>query len=147
MLGKITRSSHPPADKPAQPLKRLHSDLCGPFPPGIGSEQYWCFVRDAFTGYPAIGCLTVKSATTRIIQAIVIRLQRLTGRVVQRVRTDNGGEYVNLELATFFTVQGIVHETTAPHTSVSNAIVELAHRTVADKTRAVLIESLTSAQM
>uniref|UniRef100_A0A6U2FMK2 Uncharacterized protein n=1 Tax=Chlamydomonas euryale TaxID=1486919 RepID=A0A6U2FMK2_9CHLO len=141
LLGKATRSPHPPADKSDKPLERLHSDLCGPFPPGIDGEHYWCLVRDAHTGYLAIGILSKKSAAAKCIQAIINALQRKTGISVECVRTDNGGEYVNTELSAYFDERGIVHELTAPYTSQSNAMVERAHRTVADKVRATLIES------
>eukprot|EP00955_Chlamydomonas_euryale_P004252 44221-Chlamydomonas_euryale.AAC.1 len=63
------------------------------------------------------------------------------GISVECVRTDNGGEYVNTELSAYFDEHGIVHELTALYTSQSNAMVERAHRTVADNVRATLIES------
>ena len=43
---------------------------------------------------------------------------------IQVVQSDDGGEYVNTELRTFFDTHGIVHQTTCLYTSQQNGVAE-----------------------
>ncbi len=43
-------------------------------------------------------------------------LEKQSSKKVKAVRSDRGGEYINVELKKFFASNGIRHETTAPYT-------------------------------
>nr|GFA81936.1 putative reverse transcriptase, RNA-dependent DNA polymerase [Tanacetum cinerariifolium] len=60
---------------------------------------------------------------------------------VQIFRSDNGGEYVNSQMKLFFQSKGIVHQTTCPHTTEQNGVVERKNRLLLKMTRALIIES------
>jgi hypothetical protein len=74
---------------------------------------------------------------------------------IQVLRSDNGGEYVNLELRSFLELHGIVHQTTCPYTPQQNGVAERKNRHLLEMVRASLIaahlplqywgEALTSA--
>ncbi|SGY19878.1 BQ5605_C017g08364 [Microbotryum silenes-dioicae] len=51
-------------------------------------------------------------------------VEKMTGRKIKRVRTDNGNEFTNKLIGTDFQSQGILHETSAPYTPQQNGTVE-----------------------
>ncbi|KAM2350107.1 hypothetical protein ACFX1X_013543 [Malus domestica] len=59
--------------------------------------------------------------------------------VIKVLHSDNGGEYVNSKLSSFFRDQGILHETTFPYTSQQNGMAERKNRHILETTRALLI--------
>lgn len=56
-------------------------------------------------------------------------------------RSDNGREFVNSELSSFFNQNGIVHQTTCPYTPQQNGRIERRHRNLLEMTRALLFQS------
>ena len=56
------------------------------------------------------------------------------------LRTDNALEFLQISLRTFCADHGIIHQTTCPHTSQQNNILERKHRQILDITRTLLIE-------
>ena len=58
-----------------------------------------------------------------------------------QVRTDNGSEYVNTELGTYFGRKGVVHETTVPYTPEQNGAAERLNRTLMERARAMLADA------
>lgn len=47
---------------------------------------------------------------------------------IQKIRSDNGKEFVNSTLSDFFNDKGIIHQTSYPYTPQQNARVERKHR-------------------
>ena len=68
-------------------------------------------------------------------------LERQTGHTVQRIRSDNGGEFVNADLATFYQSRGIKSETTVPDTPQQNGKAERLNRTLMEKARPMLADA------
>ncbi|UYV74843.1 hypothetical protein LAZ67_12001291 [Cordylochernes scorpioides] len=62
-------------------------------------------------------------------------------RQPEKLRTDNGTEFINQNLETFIESKGIKHELTTPYTPRSNGRVERANRTLLDKGRTLLADS------
>jgi len=50
------------------------------------------------------------------------------GKIIKRLRSDNGREYVNHDMSKFLSENGIVHEFTCVHTPQQNSIVERKNR-------------------
>ena len=61
------------------------------------------------------------------------------GYKVSRVRTDNGGEFINHVLHDFFNERGITHELTVPYFSFQNNAVERTHGVLQTKVHSFLI--------
>ncbi|CAL8115437.1 unnamed protein product [Prunus armeniaca] len=59
--------------------------------------------------------------------------------VIKVLRSDNGGEYINFELSEFLRGQGILHETTCPHTPQQNGVAERKNRHILETARALLL--------
>lgn len=58
---------------------------------------------------------------------------------IKVLRSDNGGEYVNHDLAEFFLSQGMIHQTSCPYTPQQNGVAERRNRQLLEVTRAFLI--------
>ncbi|GJU07481.1 putative RNA-directed DNA polymerase [Tanacetum coccineum] len=63
------------------------------------------------------------------------------GKSIKRIRCDNGGEFVSNRIHNFFAEEGIILETTCPHTTQQNGVVERKHRHLLDTARALRFEA------
>jgi len=53
---------------------------------------------------------------------------------IKRLHTDNGGEYVTLELQSFLREQGVIHETNTLYVHQQNGRAEQLNHTLLEKT-------------
>jgi transposase InsO family protein len=124
-----------------KPLELLHTDLCGPMPvPSHGGSLYFMTILDDYTGYSHIAPLRRKSDAADFLKTTVNLLERQTGHTVKRIRSDNGGEFINNDLDTFYKSKGIQSETTVSYTPQQNGKAERLNRTLLDKARPMLAE-------
>ncbi|KAJ9544193.1 LOW QUALITY PROTEIN: hypothetical protein OSB04_023900 [Centaurea solstitialis] len=123
--GKMKRASHPP--KPEQgsksPLSLLHMDLCGP-------------MKYTWTKF-----LKTKDETSSLIINFIKAVQVQLKRPVQTVRTDNGTEFKNNVLKSFYNSLGINQTFSAARTPEQNGVVERRNRTLVEAARSMLAES------
>ena len=96
------------------PMQLLHCDLSGPFPTSATGKRYVAAYLDDYSGYSHIDYLAHKSDIADTLPTTVARLEKLFNRELVTIRTDNGGEYINDTLDSYFADRGIHHETTAP---------------------------------
>ena len=148
---KAIRISHPTnEDSETVPLGLVAFDLTGPVQNGMNGEVYFIGAVDTASGMSRGQCLKQKcEANSFVMETIVLwerQVQAPGMHKVQRVRTDNGGEFCNNELDLFFRERGIVHETTTPYTSVQNPRAERMMRSVMTTVRALLRDSRLSAR-
>jgi len=52
------------------------------------------------------------------------RVEKLSGKQIKTLRSDNGGEYTSTEFTSYLTKEGIKHELTMPHTPQQNGVAE-----------------------
>ena len=69
------------------------------------------------------------------------QVERLTGRQVKTLYTDNGGEYTSTEFTTYLTKKGINHELTTPHTPQLNGVTKRLNRTLIKGVQTMLADS------
>ena len=62
-----------------------------------------------------------------------------TGNLIMCLRIDNGTEYINKEFLAYCKSQGIIVETTAPHSPAQNGVAERLNRTLVESARAMLL--------
>lgn len=60
---------------------------------------------------------------------------------IKRVRCDNGGEFTSNSMVEFFYKNGVLLETTCPHTPQQNGVVERKHRHLLETARALHFEA------
>ena len=80
-----------------------------------------------------------KSDVSMIIRSFSQLVAKQYSSVIKVLGSDNGGEYVNSELSSFFRDQGILHETTCPHTPQQNRVAERKNHHILEIARALLI--------
>ena len=143
ILGKQHRLPFPTSTSATQaPLELLHTDLCGPMPvPSAGGNLYFITILDDCTKISFVTPLRRKSDAAPCIIETITMLERQSGHAVKRVRSDNGGEFSNSTLGTFYTSKGIRAEFTVPYSPQQNGKAERLNRTLLEKARPMLIEA------
>ncbi|KAJ9536628.1 hypothetical protein OSB04_un000177 [Centaurea solstitialis] len=142
--GKMKRVSHPP--KPEQgsksPLSLLHMDLCGPMKfQSLAGRKYILVIVDDFSRYTWTKFLKSKDETSSLIINFIKAVQVQLNLPVQTVRTDNGTEFKNIVLKTFYNTFGITQTFSAARTPEQNGVVERRNRTLVEAARSMLAES------
>ena len=143
ILGKQHRLPFPNSTSATQaPLELLHTDLCGPMPvPSAGGNLYFITILDDCTKISFVTPLRRKSDAAPCIIETITMLERQSSHAVKRVRSDNGGEFSNSTLGTFYTSKGIRAEFTVPYSPQQNGKAERLNRTLLEKARPMLIEA------
>ncbi|KAJ9541563.1 hypothetical protein OSB04_028069 [Centaurea solstitialis] len=142
--GKMKRASHPP--KPEQgsksPLSLLHMDLCGPMKyQSLAGRKYILVIVDDFSRYTWTKFLKTKDETSSLIINFIKAVQVQLKLPVQTVRTDNGTEFKNTVLKSFYNSFGITQTFSAARTPEQNGVVEQRNRTLVEAARSMLAES------
>ncbi|XP_024993949.1 uncharacterized protein LOC112527496 [Cynara cardunculus var. scolymus] len=82
-----------------------------------------------------------KLAKVDFLKGVSFNLRNSFNKSIKRIRCDNGGEFTSNLMLNFYTKQGILLETTYPHTPQQNGVVERKHRHLLDTTRALHFEA------
>ena len=143
VLGKQHRLPFPSSDSTStRPLELLHMGLCGPLPvTSEGGSNYFVTFLDDYSKLSIVRPLARKSDTAATVRDVITLLETQTGLKVQRVRSDNGSEYINDGLDSFYRSKGIQAETSIRYSPQQNGAAERLNRTLLDKVRAMLAES------
>lgn len=112
-------------------LQLVHSDVCGPMSvASVGGAKYFVSFTDDFTRYCRVYFLKRKSEVFEKFKQYEAEVTTGTGQKIQRLRTDNGGEYTSAEFEAYLRKRGIRHETTTPNTPQQNGVSERLNRTL-----------------
>ena len=71
----------------------------------------------------------------------VALVERFSGKMLNTLRTDNGGEYVSTKFEDYFKSEGIRHERTVPKTPEQNGVAEHINRTLVETVRSMLFDA------
>jgi hypothetical protein len=95
----------------------VHIDLCGPLPSAsfYGCKYLLTFIDDFFI-CTWVCFLKQKSEFFNIFLAYKTLVEKQFGQQLQRLRTYDGGEYVNNKFIGYCTAQGIYMHHIVPHT-------------------------------
>jgi hypothetical protein len=144
VLGKQHRLPFQPSAGAAtsRPLELVHTDLCGPLSvPSLGGSRYFATVLDDHSKLSTVLPLKLKSDTAPAIIDALTLLANQAGQPIQRLRCDNGSEYINTTLASYLRSNGILLETSVRYTPEQNGAAERLNRTLLDKVRSMLADS------
>jgi hypothetical protein len=99
-------------------------DLIGPFQvDSVNGGKYVMTMRDVATGYCFVRILTHKWEATGHIISIIDKVKNFTENKVKTLWNDNGGKYVNNELATYLDKKGIVAKQALPYHHYQNGVI------------------------
>lgn len=106
--------------------------------PSHGGNRYFVTVLDDNTAHSWTFFLRTKSDVASTLTNFITYIQRQTGFIVRRIRSDNGGEYTSAALTDFYASNGIKPEYTVPHNPEMNGKAERLNRTLLEKARTML---------
>jgi hypothetical protein len=119
----------------------VHADVMGPFPTeSLAGSRYVLVLLDDYSRYSAVVTVAAKSQVASKAVDVLQIWQRQCGRPLKTFRTDGGKEFLG-ELAVELRKTGVVHQVTTPYTPQQNGRAERVNRTLADKIRALLLDS------
>ena len=82
--------------------------------------------------------LASKDQVLEIFKNFVSRVERSTGKKVQRLRSDRGGEYTSYEFDEYLAEKGIERNLTVGYSPNQNGVAERLNRTLNEKTTAMI---------
>ena len=156
--GKLSRKpfSKNPVERSKNILELVHTDLCGPIQPKTyDGNTYFVSFTDDYSRFSVIFLLKNKSdvfhmfkifeaeATNKFGTGIrKLKIDNSSENIpgVQKLRSDNGTEFKNMEFRNFCEGKGIVQEFTPVHTPECNGVAERLNRTLLEKCRSMLAD-------
>jgi len=120
-LEKLYQHSFPKNPKySSETLGLIHLDFLK-LPTLLYSKYKWVIIfLDDYSSYYRVAFLYKKLDAAKAIKAIFWLWSNTTSHSVKCLHTDNGEEYMILELQSFLHKQGIVHETSIPYVYQQN---------------------------
>ncbi|GKA95514.1 retrovirus-related pol polyprotein from transposon TNT 1-94 [Tanacetum coccineum] len=117
-------------------------DLCGPMRvASINGKKYILVIVDDYSRFTWVYFLRTKDEAPNMISDFVNQVQRNLKASILMIQTDNGTEFKNKKLRSFYAKLGIVHKTSIARTPQQNGIVERRNRTLVEAARTMLIFS------
>lgn len=118
----------------------MHTDLCGPITPNTwDGNKYFLTFLDDFTHYAMVYLIKRKEEVSEKIKEYIRRIEAHWNTRIDKLRSDNGREYVNKNAITWCKFKGIEMNTTVPYTPQLNGKTERLNRTLMEKTRALFM--------
>ncbi|KYN15771.1 Copia protein [Trachymyrmex cornetzi] len=134
--------------KAERPLQIIHTDLCGPIDPCTwNGKRYFITFQDDYTHYTFVYLLDNKTEVQEILKEFVKRVEVYWNLKVSKIRCDNGREFINKDIQAWSKSKGIIIDTTTPYTPQLNGRTERLNRTLLDKVRALLFDSILNKEM
>lgn len=124
------------ANKPAE---LIHADLCGPMEvDSIGNSRYFLLYKDDFSNFRKVYFIKNKSEVKDYFKIFLKRVESETGEKMEKLRTDNGLEFINAEVRKITEENGIQHEKTVSYSTEQNGRAEKENRTLVEMARTLL---------
>ena len=142
VFGKQQRNTYPTLtekERDTTPGTYVHIDLCGPMSTAsIGGALYFMLCKDNNTGYMVIFFLKKKSDALIYLKQLVSLMKQELQIDIQRIKTNQGGEFKNHQFQAYTQDKGIIHEFSAAYTSEQNGFIEHSNRTIVEAARSML---------
>ncbi|KAK2986839.1 hypothetical protein RJ640_011064 [Escallonia rubra] len=141
VVGKQHRSQFPEGKswRAKSVLELVHSDICGPIKPSSnGGKRYLITFIDDYTRKTWVDFLQEKSEAFSAFKCFKARVENESGKTINTLRTDRGGEYCSKEFELFCEVHAIRRELTAAYTPQQNGVSERKNRTILNMVRSLL---------
>jgi transposase InsO family protein len=141
-VAKLTRTvSRKPLPLTTRKLELVHSDV-GTMPlHSIGGYKHYTTFTDDKTRYRWTELMEHKSDLEKVFHAWRQRVEMESQARIQRLRTDNGGEYISHSFTNSLYQAGIKHEKTPAYTPEMNGVSERLNRTLVEAAKAILSEA------
>ncbi|GJS65663.1 putative RNA-directed DNA polymerase [Tanacetum coccineum] len=148
--GKMTKGNKKGATRSTELLEQIHTDICGPFPSGIGGHKSFITFIDDYSRYMYFFLINEKSESLDMFKTFKAEVENQLDRKIKVVRSDRGCEYygrhtdVGQAPRSFFDFckdHGIINQYTMSGTPQQNGVAERRNRTLMDMVRSTLANS------
>eukprot|EP01018_Ginkgo_biloba_P013209 Gb_00777 [translate_table: standard] len=120
------------------PLQLVHTDLCAPVrTQSIGNANYFMLLIDDCSRKTWVYFLKENLEDFKFFTEFKTMIENESGYRIQRLRSDNGGEFISNEFKDFCKKNGIRRQLTTPYTPQQNGVVERKNRTVMEMARCI----------
>ncbi|CAL8118428.1 unnamed protein product [Prunus armeniaca] len=126
--------------KAAKPFDLVHSYVWGPARVTSNGFRWFVTFIDDCTRLTWVFLLKNKHNVASILLEFCTMVSTQFHAQVKVFQTDNGGEYVNNTLASFFLAQGIIHQMTTPFTPQQNGVSERKNRQLLEVARSLILD-------
>lgn len=119
----------------------VHSDVWGPLPVvgGQGFKYFLLYIDDC-TRMTWACFMKQKNDVFEHFSHFYTLVQTQFRKPIKILRSDNGGEFLNSKMKTFFHDKGLVLHTMCPYTPEQNDVAERMNRTLLEMARTMLIK-------
>ncbi|GKA22193.1 retrovirus-related pol polyprotein from transposon TNT 1-94 [Tanacetum coccineum] len=118
-------------------------DLCGPIRiESINGKKYVLVIVDDYSRYTWSHFLRSKDETLEVFIDFLRMIQRGLHAQIRTVRANKGMEFLNKTLQTYFSQEGIEHQTSISRTPEQNSVVERQNRALKQFQRHVLFKTV-----
>jgi transposase InsO family protein len=120
-------------------LQLVHNDVFGPvLVPSLGKFVYYVSFIDEFSRNTWIYFLRKKYEVFDMFKEFKALVENQTEKRIKVLRTDNGGEFMGMNLKEFCKKCGISRKNTTPYTPQHNGVAERMNMTLMEKARCML---------
>lgn len=117
----------------------IHTDTCGPMQErSIGGSRYFVLFKDDYSHYRTIFFIKEKSEVKRVLDRYLKSVKMNTNFEVKVMRSDNGTEFVNVDVTKILEENGIRHQRTVPYSPEQNGSAEREMRTIVEAARTMI---------
>lgn len=129
---KSTRATFQPisGSRSSRAGELLHMDLATIGEPGLNDEKYFLLIIDDYSRFSFFYALKAKSNCFSVINFLIQQIYNKTGQYPAKIRSDNGGEFIDDRLVTLCQEKGIIRQTSCAYTPMQNGIAERNIQTV-----------------
>nr|GEY95322.1 retrovirus-related Pol polyprotein from transposon TNT 1-94 [Tanacetum cinerariifolium] len=116
----------------------IHCDIWGGYRiPSYTRANFFLTIVDDYSRSIWVFLIKHKSDASRCLMNFYKLIEVQFGKHIKRVRCDNGEEFTSNSMITFYEKNGILLETTCPHTPQQNGVVERKHIHLLETARAL----------
>jgi hypothetical protein len=119
----------------------VHADVKTMTTPSKNGFKNWLAVVADYSQWRQSIPMKDKGSATRTLKRAIAKLERQTGVKVVVIRTDNGKEFDNEELAEYCLDAGIIHQLRPPYDEALNGVAERFNRTFDEMVKTLLDHS------
>jgi transposase InsO family protein len=141
VYGKQHRDGFPTqgGTRATQLLELIHSDVNGPMrTTSHGGAKYFVTFIDDFSRKTFVYFMKQKSEVLDHFKIFKALVEKQTGFEIQKLRSDNGGEYTSKAFKQFCEQHGIERQFSTPYTPQQNGVAERKNRTLFESARCML---------
>ena len=122
-----------------QPLKLIHTDICGPITlKSFSGKRYFIFFIIDYLRKTWAYLMKEKSEAFEVFKRFEVMVEKATGRHIKAVQSDRGGEYTSTAFMEYCEEQRIRRFLTASYTPQQNGVAERKNRTILDMVQSML---------